>query len=195
MLKGADRASENFFNRGIERWEGEGRLSPSEAAQLRSQISSGDAQNAVHHMGVHLVLSVAIAFPIPSLRSLARFSWTAAFWVKAEATRMRSRVSKTVEKVPNIHSPNRLGSGDWGCFLSSFAPTAQKVHSTSVAGPGCQQDALQALYPHALEPGAGSGSSLGPGLATKSTCSPLVCWSGLSFIRAQRQHHDSDFSG
>ena len=109
MLKGADRASENFFNRGIERWEGEGRLSPSEAAQLPSQISSGDAQNAVHHMGVHLVLSVAIAFPIPSLRSLARFSWTAAFWVKAEATRMRSRVSKTVEKVPNIHSPFVMG--------------------------------------------------------------------------------------
>ena len=83
MLKGADRAAENFLNRGIERWESEGRMPPSEAAQLRSVISQGDSQNAMHHMGVHLVLSVAIAIPIPGLRSLARFSWTAAYWTKA----------------------------------------------------------------------------------------------------------------
>ena len=105
MLKGADRASENFLNRGIERWESEGRLSPSDAAQLRSQISSSDVQNALHHMGVHLVLSVAIVVPIPGLRSAARFSWTAAFWVKVEATRLRHRASKTAGKVSNIHSP------------------------------------------------------------------------------------------
>ena len=105
MLKGADRASENFFNRGIERWESEGRLSPSEAAQLRSQVSSGDVQNAMHHMGVHLVLSVAIPIPIPGLRSAARFSWTAVFWVNVQATRLRRRAPKTGEKVPNIHSP------------------------------------------------------------------------------------------
>ena len=109
MLKGADRAAQNFLNQGIERWESEGRLSPSEAAQLRSQVSSGDAQSAVHHMGVHLVLSVAIVVPIPGLRSLARFSWTAAFWVKAEATRLRRRASKTGEKVSNIHSPYVMG--------------------------------------------------------------------------------------
>lgn len=105
MLKGADRASENFFNRGIERWETEGRLSPSEAAQLRSQISSGDAQNAVHHMGVHLVLSVAIAVPIPGLRSLARFSWTLVFWVKARAERTWSRISRSGKQVANVHTP------------------------------------------------------------------------------------------
>ena len=109
MLKGADQAAENFLNRGIERWEGEGRLSPSESEQLRSQVSSEDAKSAVHHMGVHMVLSVAIAVPIPGLRSLARFLWTAVFWVKTEATRLRRRASKTTEKVSNIHSPFVMG--------------------------------------------------------------------------------------
>ena len=105
MLKGADRASENFFNLGIERWESEGRLSPSEAAQLRSQISSGDAQSAVHHMGVHLVLSVAIVIPIPGLRSAARFLWTLLFWLKALVARNWSRISRRGVKVPNVHTP------------------------------------------------------------------------------------------
>ena len=108
MLKGADRAAENFLDQGIERWESEGRLSPSEAAQVRSQVSSGDAKNAVHHMGVHLVLS-AIPIPIPGLRSLARFLWTAVFWVKVETTRLLRRASRTAEKVSNIHSPYVMG--------------------------------------------------------------------------------------
>ncbi len=79
-LKGADRAAENFLNRGIERWEAERRLPSSEAALLRSQ-------------GVHLVLSVA------------RFTWTAIFWVKVQAGRLLRRGPKTAARVSNIHSP------------------------------------------------------------------------------------------
>ena len=105
MLKGADRAAENLLNRGIERWEKENRLSASEAAQLRSQVSSREAKNALHHMGVHLVLSVAIAIPIPGLRSAARFSWTLLFWAKAQVSRVWGRASRSGEKVANVHTP------------------------------------------------------------------------------------------
>ena len=104
-LKSADRVAENFLNRGIERWEVEGRLSSSESGQLRSQVASGETQNALHHLGIHLVLSAALAVPIPGLRSLARFTWTAMFWLKAQARRLLRRAPKTAEKVSNIHSP------------------------------------------------------------------------------------------
>jgi hypothetical protein len=104
-LKGADRAAENFLSRGIERWEAEGRLSPSEAALLRTQAASGESRNAMHHMGVHLVLSVALVVPIPGLRSLARFAWTAIFWVKVQAGRLLRRGPRTAARVSNIHSP------------------------------------------------------------------------------------------
>ncbi len=59
----------------------------------------------MHHMGVHLVLSVALVVPIPGLRSLARFTWTAIFWVKVQAGRLLRRGPKTSAKVSNIHSP------------------------------------------------------------------------------------------
>ena len=59
----------------------------------------------MHHMGVHLVLSVVLVVPIPGLRSLARFTWTAIFWVKAQAGRLLRRRPKTAARVSNIHSP------------------------------------------------------------------------------------------
>jgi len=59
----------------------------------------------MHHMGVHLVLSVALAVPIPGLRSAARFTWTAIFWVKVQAGRLLRRGPKTAVRVSNIHSP------------------------------------------------------------------------------------------
>ena len=104
-LAGADRAAEVFLHSGIERWEAERRLPPAEAALLRSRVAFPEARNALQNMGVHLVLSVAIAIPIPGLRSAARFSWTAIFWVKAQAGRLLRRASKTGKKVPNIHTP------------------------------------------------------------------------------------------
>ncbi len=102
-LKGADRAAENYLNRGIERWEVEGRLSSPQSAQLRSQVASGEAKNAFHHLGIHLGISVALVIPLPGLRSLARFLWTAVFWLRAKSRRLRS--SKAAGKTSNIHSP------------------------------------------------------------------------------------------
>ena len=104
-LAGADRAAEAFLSGGIDRWEKEGRLEPSKASALRDQISSGEARDVIHHLGAHLVLSVAIAIPVPGMRSLARFAWTVGFWFKAQRGRFRRGASEPAQRVSNIHTP------------------------------------------------------------------------------------------
>ena len=83
-VKGADRAAAAFLNRAIDRWERQGRSTSTESAALRSYLTSGKVQDANHHLGAHLVLSVAVAMPVPRLRSLARAGWTMSFWVRAQ---------------------------------------------------------------------------------------------------------------
>ena len=104
-LQGADAAAEGFLKRGMARWEAEGKLKPSEAALLRAHISSGEAQAALPHLGAHLVLSVALAIPIPGLRSLARFFWTLTFWIKAQIRRLFRRKNTPARSGSNIHTP------------------------------------------------------------------------------------------
>ena len=103
-MENADKAAERYVNRGIDRWESEGRLGPAETATLRSQLSSGDAQNALHHMGAHLVLSM-IPVPIPGVRSAARCGWTLSFWVRTQFRRFRRGASKETGEATNIHTP------------------------------------------------------------------------------------------
>ena len=57
----------------------------------------------MHHMGAHMVLSVAVAIPIPGLRSLARLLWTIAFWVRAQGRFFRNRGGAGGTR--NIHTP------------------------------------------------------------------------------------------
>jgi len=108
-LTGADAAAELFLKNGIERWEGEGRITPAEAAGLRSRLASKDARHATRHLGVHLVMSVAIIVPIPGIRSLARFLWTIAFWFKTQIRRLLRRPVADADNVPNIHTPVVMG--------------------------------------------------------------------------------------
>ncbi len=108
-LTGADAAAELFLNNGLERWEKEGRIIPAEAAGLRARLSSGSARFATRHLGVHLVMSVAIAIPIPGIRSAARFLWTLTFWVKAQLTRLRRKRVGDAEQGSNIHTPLVMG--------------------------------------------------------------------------------------
>ena len=95
-LAGADRAAELFLSGGIERWEKEGRIGPIEVKELRTLVSSGEGQIAMHHLGAHLVTSVAVAVPIPGVRSLARFAWTVAFWVRDRRRRFSRLLKKEV---------------------------------------------------------------------------------------------------
>ena len=104
-FEGADRAAQNFLNDGIERWEREGRIDSTQIAEVRTYLASGEVQDAIHHMGAHMILSVAIAIPIPGLRSLARAGWTAAFWAKVQLSRLRRGSSQRPELSGNIHTP------------------------------------------------------------------------------------------
>jgi len=104
-MAGAQGAGEAFLRDGIIRWEIEGRITPQEVKDLRTRLDSGAATVAMRHMGAHLVLSVAIAIPIPGLRSLARFLWTLVFWTKAQARRLRRGDRVKGEEGYNIHTP------------------------------------------------------------------------------------------
>ena len=104
-MGGADRAAQVFLNGGIDRWEKEERIGPPQVTELRAILASREAQDALHHLGAHLVLSVAVAIPIPGMRSLARFGWTLAFWSIAQGRRYLRRSVPSAGRVPNIHSP------------------------------------------------------------------------------------------
>ena len=104
-VSGAEKAAEQFLNSAIDRWETEGRIGPSDTADLRSRLASAEARSATRHLGAHLVLSVAVAIPIPGARSLARFLWTFAFWAKAQVTNIRFNGSGNVLRDSNIHTP------------------------------------------------------------------------------------------
>ena len=108
-LTGADAAAQLFLNNGINRWEKEARITPSDAAGLRTRLSSDAARYAARHLGVHLVMSVAIALPIPGMRSVARFLWTLTFWIKAEIRRLWRKPGADADQVPNIHTPLVIG--------------------------------------------------------------------------------------
>ena len=99
-LRGSDRAAQSFLLSGIRRWEADGRLEPAQAEELKACINSDDARDALHHMGAHIIIS-AIVVPIPGFRSALRFGWTAAFWVKAQVSRLRRRG----DRKPNVHQP------------------------------------------------------------------------------------------
>ena len=161
-MAGADRAGEVFLSVGIERWEKEGKLLPSEAAALRKDLASGEVRDAVDHLGAHMVLSVAIPIPIPGLRSLARFGWTAAFWVKYQARRFRHPATPLDKKGTNIHTLPVMfvvprASGRSGC-LSGGSPTAAEDPGLSDVRPDCPEAPIQAPPAYGPWPVAGSGS-------------------------------------
>ena len=100
---GAGGAAGGFLRAGIERWGKEGRLEATEARELRGHLSSGQVQNALRHLGVHMVLSVPVS--IPGLQNLARLAWTAACWVGIQVRRFRYRAAGPGQGRDNIHSP------------------------------------------------------------------------------------------
>ena len=154
-ISGADRAAQVFIDRGIDRWESEGRITQSDADSLRAEVSSPESRNALHHMGVHLVISIAIAVPVPGLRSLARAAWTAFFWAKTQVGRVRGRGTRG----PNIHSPLvmilALAPIVGGDRVSSIPPAAQETPRPPDPGSGRRQDAFRDL--HAVAPGPEAG--------------------------------------
>ena len=100
-LQGADQAAQTFLEHGIERWETEGRLKADEADTLRARLGSSEAQEAIHHLGAHMVLSVLLRFPFGSI---GRFAWTLGFWAAHQLRRLYPR-GRSARRVSNVHSP------------------------------------------------------------------------------------------
>ena len=101
-LAGANQASLAYLNSGIGRWEGEGRLTPTEGEALRSRIGSVEARDALQHLGAHLVLTAIFRFPIGSI---VRLGWTVAFWGVYQTRRFVRRGGEPARRASNVHSP------------------------------------------------------------------------------------------
>jgi undecaprenyl-diphosphatase len=104
-LDGAELMAKSFVCGAIERWESEGQIDSAQAASLRHLMSTSEVESLLKHLGAHLTLTVAIAIPIPGLRSAARFAWTLTFRLKALWTLGRGRITREEYRVArSIHS-------------------------------------------------------------------------------------------
>jgi hypothetical protein len=99
--------AKNFVSGAIDRWEREGQIDSAQAASLRHMMTTSEVQTLLKHLGAHLALTVAIAIPIPGLRSAARFVWTLTFRLKAlyglgrgRLTREEYHVARSIHSVP-----------------------------------------------------------------------------------------------
>lgn len=67
--------AQSWLLESIASWEAEGRVSAVEASNLRASVESPEIQKAIPHFGVHLLIGVALRFPIGSI---TRVSYTTA---------------------------------------------------------------------------------------------------------------------
>jgi hypothetical protein len=105
LLATADQTANQHLSDGINRWEQLQLISDSQAEDLNSLISEPQAKSAMHHLGAHLVLTIAIPVPIPGVRSLARFAWTLAFWFRDLLRIFRWRSARTSSSSSGVHGP------------------------------------------------------------------------------------------
>ena len=104
-LDGAESMAEAFVSEAIDRWEREGQIDAAYAASLRRMLSTSVCQTLLKHLGAHLALTVAIAIPIPGLRSVARFAWTLTLRLKARYALGKGRITKEEYRVARaVHS-------------------------------------------------------------------------------------------
>ena len=92
-FSGAEGIARGFLESAVDVWKQEGRLDHLQAAELRRSALTPEVTDVMKHMGAHVFLSVAIAIPIPGLRSVARIAWTLAFRIKARYALARRRIS------------------------------------------------------------------------------------------------------
>jgi hypothetical protein len=104
-LDGAESMAMGFVSGAIDRWVQEGQIDAVEAASLRRTLSTSTAQTLLKHLGAHLALTVAIAIPIPGLRSAARFLWTLSWRFRAFVAYRRGRLTREEYEIArSIHT-------------------------------------------------------------------------------------------
>ena len=94
--------AQSWLEKGVARWEGEGRITPEAAASLRAKLASDAGRNTLRHMGAHLLLTATLRFPFGSI---ARPAWTLAFWMASYLPRRRSEDPGVEAKNRRVHGP------------------------------------------------------------------------------------------
>jgi undecaprenyl-diphosphatase len=102
MATGRERA-EAWLEAAIDGWAAESRLTPAEAERARIALRSPGVQAVLPHFGVHLVIGVALRFP---LGSIARVSYVLANLLGAFILfALRRRTATEFRRSLGIHSP------------------------------------------------------------------------------------------
>jgi hypothetical protein len=132
-LQGAEAMSTDFLSSAVDRWEREGNIDSATATGLRANLHTSEMSTVVKHLGAHMVLSVAIAIPIPGLRSLARAGWTLGFRLKGLIALATGRITKEEYRaVRSIHTvPVMLLA-----LVPAVGAVAYAVSDPMLKGPG-----------------------------------------------------------
>lgn len=128
-LEGANRASETFLVRGLERWQADGRLTLAEADAVRGSLATPEVAETLRHLGSHLVLTVIFRFP---LGSIVRLAWTLGFWSAGLVARFRGAEGRAkARRAARIHTPlvmlMALVPGLGGAAYVMAAPLRRKL--------------------------------------------------------------------
>lgn len=101
-LDNAEAMARAFLSGAIERWERDGQIDGEQAASLQGDLSAPEIYDLLRHLGAHLVLSLALRFPIGSA---ARFAWVLTFRLKARYDLARGRITKDgYRSAQSLHS-------------------------------------------------------------------------------------------
>jgi hypothetical protein len=106
-LSDTECAAKAIVSESIDHWENDGQIGAEQADALRAALSSSACKTLLKHLGAHIFLTMAIAIPIPGLRSLARCAWTLTFrlaslidFARGRITREEYRVARSIHSVP-----------------------------------------------------------------------------------------------
>ena len=133
LFERGEAMSTTFLASAVDRWDQEGKIDGEEATALRNNLGTSEMSEVIKHLGAHIVLTVAIAVPIPGLRSIARFGWTLAFRLKGLLGLVTRRITREeYREVRSIHTvPVMLLA-----LVPAFGAIAYAVSDPMLKGPG-----------------------------------------------------------
>ncbi|MCH8235134.1 MAG: hypothetical protein IIC29_03305 [Chloroflexi bacterium] len=86
LVATSDERAEAFLVKGLERWQEEGRISPSDADATRRYLADSEVHEGLRHLGAHLAITAVFRFPFGSI---LRPAWTLSFFLKELSLRLR----------------------------------------------------------------------------------------------------------
>ncbi|MGE0057446.1 MAG: hypothetical protein AB7T32_05640 [Dehalococcoidia bacterium] len=120
LTKGSEQMAENFTASGIATWQDEGRLTETQAEEIRACLKLPEVASATANLGAHLAMSVPLRFP---LGSIARSGWTVGMRVRGEWMALRGKGSASSAR--QVHTlPVAIVAGIPG--MGSFAYALSK---------------------------------------------------------------------